>query len=356
MNPNFYIASQKNANKNSVPIKSTHTHSVLSKLITLTNERDLVSLEHLLTESLFELISPNNIDVANTVKIYHAKNLQKQIFTTKGSDRNSECENISPSLKSALTKCFTTGANCLYEEKNKQSLSLYPLKNAKAETISVIVVQALIDDPKLSHTISMVLHVYQNFAGLIRDNEHDTLTGLLNRKTFDGKVNKVMSLMHQAKARKNDKTDTHYFIAILDIDNFKKVNDVYGHLMGDEVLLLFSQMMTETFREKDLLFRYGGEEFVGVFECSEPIDILLALERFRKKVAAFDFPQVGKVTVSIGYTQILQFDSTVQMVERADLALYFAKNNGRNRICNYEELVATGQLQENIIEGDIELF
>jgi len=333
-----------------------HTHSVLSKLITLTNERDLVSLEILLTESLLELISPNNIDLANTVKIYHAKDLNKQIFTTKDSDRNPEGEHLSPALKSALTTCFTTGVYCLYEEKNKQSLSLYPLKNAKAETVSVIVIQALIADPQLSQTIAMVLHVYQNFAGLIRDNEHDTLTGLLNRKTFDSKVNKVMSLMHQAKGRKNDTADTHYFITLFDIDHFKKVNDVYGHLIGDEVLLLFSQMMTETFREKDMLFRYGGEEFVGIFECAEPIDILLALERFRKKVAAFNFPQVGNVTVSIGYSKILHFDTPIQMVERADCALYFAKNNGRNCTHHYENLLETGQLKEQIIASDVEFF
>ncbi len=335
---------------------TSNTHSVLNKLITLTNERDLISLEQLLAESLYDLISPNNIALANTVKIYHVKDIHKQIFTIKGSARNPKGEKISTALKAALTECFSTGQNGLYQEKNKASLSLYPLKNSKAETIAVIVIQALIDDSELSNTISMVLHVYQNFAGLIRDNEHDTLTGLLNRKTFDSKVNKVMSLMHKEKTRKDDKNNNHYFIVIFDIDHFKKVNDVYGHLMGDEVLLLFSQMMTETFREKDMLFRYGGEEFVGVFECSDPLDILIVLERFRKKVAYYAFPQVGKVTVSIGYTQILQYDTTVQMVERADLALYYAKNNGRNRICYYEELVETGQLVESKIEGEIELF
>lgn len=334
----------------------SHTHSVLSKLISLTSERDLVSLEHLLTESLYELISPTDIGIANTVKIYHLKDIHGQIFTTKDRTRNPEGEKISSALKNALTSCFSSGEHGLYQEKNKTPLSLYPLKNSQSETIAVIAIQSAIEDEELRHTISMVLHVYQNFAGLIRDNEHDTLTGLLNRKTFEGKVNKTMSLMHKEKSRKDDKPDNRFYIAIFDIDHFKKINDAYGHLMGDEVLLLFSQIMTETFREKDTLFRYGGEEFVGIFECSNDTDVLLALERFKNKVSEYTFPQVGKVTVSIGYTQIREYDTTVQMVERADLALYHAKNNGRNCIFNYEDLVDSGVLQEKSKEGDIVLF
>lgn len=329
---------------------------MLNKIITLTNERDLLSLENLLASSLYELISPTNIGVANTIKIYHAKDLERQIFSTKNSLRNTDGEELSGMLKNALANCFEFGEDCLYQEKNATPLSLYPLKNSKAETIAVIAIQAVIEDEDLRHTIAMVLHVYQNFASLIRDNEHDTLTGLLNRKTFESKINKVMSLMHKEKSRKDDKQDNHFYIAVLDIDHFKKVNDVYGHLIGDEVLVLFAQIMIETFREKDMLFRYGGEEFVGIFECSNDADIHLALERFRKNVADFIFPQVGKVTASIGYTQIKEYDTCVQMVGRADQALYHAKNSGRNRIFQYEHLVETGVLQDSAKVGDIVLF
>lgn len=347
---------EKKTNKHTVILSKSHTHSVLNKLITLTNERDLASLEHLLSESLFELISPTDIGVANTIKIYHVKDAEKQLFSTKDSARSPEGEKISIALKNALSTCFNSGEYCLYQESNQTALSLYPLKNSKFETIAVIAIQAIIEDEELRHTISMVLHVYQNFAGLIRDNEHDTLTGLLNRKTFESKVNKVMSTMHKEKSRRDDKQDNLFYIAILDIDHFKKVNDVYGHLIGDEVLLLFSQLMAETFREKDTLFRYGGEEFVGIFECANDTDILQALERFRKRIAEFIFPQAGKVTASIGYTSIREYDTTVQMVERADLALYHAKNSGRNCIFQYEHLVETGAIKEKNNEGDVVLF
>jgi diguanylate cyclase (GGDEF)-like protein len=134
------------------------------------------------------------------------------------------------------------------------------------------------------------------------------------------------------------------------------VNDQYGHLIGDEVLLLFSQLMKQTFRNSDHLFRFGGEEFVGIFECTYPQDISKALNRFREAISNFDFPQVGKVTVSAGYTEIAAYDISSHLIDRADLALYYAKNNGRNRSCHYEQLITAGSLQENKKEGEIELF
>jgi len=93
-----------------------------------------------------------------------------------------------------------------------------------------------------------------------------------------------------------------------------------------------------------------------VFECASPRDIQAVLDRFREKVGNFSFPQVGKVTVSSGYTEIHSEDAPTQLIDHADLALYYAKNNGRNRICYYEQLIEQGDLQENKKEDDFELF
>jgi len=103
------------------------------------------------------------------------------------------------------------------------------------------------------------------------------------------------------------------------------VNDEFGHLIGDEVLLLFSQMMTKSFRETDPLFRFGGEEFVGIFGCAEDSDITAVLKRFTDKLQTFSFPQVGKVTASVGFTKLTDDSAPSQLVDRADLALYYAK-------------------------------
>ena len=134
------------------------------------------------------------------------------------------------------------------------------------------------------------------------------------------------------------------------------MNDQYGHLLGDEVLLLFAQQMTYSLRDHDLLFRFGGEEFVAIFECHDHDEMQMVLDRFRERVAAFEFPQVGHITVSAGYTEIMAYDVSSQIIDRADVALYYAKHHGRNRVCNYERLVGEGALENKRNEGGVELF
>ena len=135
------------------------------------------------------------------------------------------------------------------------------------------------------------------------------------------------------------------FLAVLDIDHFKQVNDRFGHLYGDEILIHFAQLMRSTFRAGDMLYRFGGEEFVVVFAVKRVEDGKEALERFRRAVEAYDFPRIGKITVSIGFTGIQGTGGPVTtLIDRADNAVYYAKRNGRNRVCGYETLVEKGDL------------
>jgi diguanylate cyclase (GGDEF)-like protein len=333
-----------------------NTHSILNKLITLTNERDAATLENLLAKSLYDLIATLYPCSVNPVLVYHTIDLSKQLFSAIAIGKDANEDKLSSSLIVTLTDCFKTGESCVYEHVNEPRAILYPLKDSDGIIAAIIAIEDLVCDPHVHTSICMLLQIYQNFTKLIRDNEHDTLTGLLNRKSFEHKINKVLAQTQTKPKRNNDKSDQNFYLAIFDIDHFKRVNDQYGHLIGDEVLLLFSQLMKQTFRNSDSLFRFGGEEFVGIFECTYPQDISNALNRFRETISNFDFPQVGKVTVSAGYTEIVAFDVSSHLIDRADLALYYAKNNGRNRSCHYEQLITTGALQENKKEGEIELF
>lgn len=327
-------------------------HSVLNKLIALTNERDAEALELSLAQALYDLVEPA---IAKSVAIYRIKDINKQFFSAIAIGKKFSEDELSSLLKQSLANCFKSG-DCCVVKGHDIGIALYPLKNPTDHTIAVIVIESSEHGPRQHESIIMLLQIYQNITRLINDNERDTLTGLLNRKTFEHKLNKILAKMHAVTKRVDDKTRQLYFLTIFDIDHFKKVNDAFGHLIGDEVLLMFSQLMTQNFRDGDMLFRFGGEEFVGIFECTNAIDIERVLERFRAKVGNFEFPQVGKVTVSAGYTEISAYDASSQLIDRADVALYFAKNNGRNRICNYEQLVAEGALQENKKEGQVELF
>jgi diguanylate cyclase (GGDEF)-like protein len=332
-----------------------NTIHFLHSLIALTKERDLFELENTLKNSISELIRLTSGAEVVSAKIFHLRDVSKAFFTVVSEGNHESVQEISPALCQQLLDCYNTGEYKIYKDQQR-IVHFFPLKHDVAHQNVVVMVEAAFDDAVLSQAICKLLNVYQNYINLLNDNERDTLTGLLNRKTFDIKINKILSHVDKKNMRKHDRDIQAYYLAIFDIDHFKKVNDQYGHLIGDEVLLLFSQIMTKTFRESDPLFRFGGEEFVGLFGCVDDADIALVLNRFAKKLNDFNFPQVGKVSVSIGCAKLSADIAPSQLVDRADLALYYAKNNGRNQICYYEQLVEQGLLKEEDKSGEIELF
>jgi diguanylate cyclase (GGDEF)-like protein len=128
----------------------------------------------------------------------------------------------------------------------------------------------------------------------------------------------------------------HCSILMLDLDHFKRINDTYGHAMGDAVLQHFAQLMRKAFRSIDMAARVGGEEFAVILPGSDLAAARTSAERLREIVAKTPLVQDGKtisVTVSIGAATMVPSDSEAdQMLIRADEALYRAKENGRNQV------------------------
>jgi diguanylate cyclase (GGDEF)-like protein len=209
-----------------------------------------------------------------------------------------------------------------------------------------------------------ILVVYRNFQNLLDYSERDSLTGLLNRKTFDDSFTKLLRTTAQEQSqdasvnveRRHCDVEKQNWLAVLDIDHFKRVNDTFGHLYGDEVLILVANLMRSSFRPNDKLFRFGGEEFVILLKSTTKEEADTVFNRFRENIGNYLFPQVGTVTISIGYSHINPFEPAVGNMGRADQALYFAKSNGRNRVCHYEELVENGSLKKETTEDSIEFF
>lgn len=200
------------------------------------------------------------------------------------------------------------------------------------------------------------LQIYQNHLDLLLDNEQDTLTGLFNRRKLELRLSEVMSAGPPPQRRACNR-ERGSCLAVLDIDHFKTVNDRFGHLYGDEVLLLFARIMRKNFREDDLLFRYGGEEFIVLLQNVDEDRAKIVLERLRQAVQAYSFPQLRAVTVSIGFVAIDHQGLPSDVISQADKALYYAKEHGRNRVCGFEELVREGKLAEIQREdGAIDLF
>jgi diguanylate cyclase (GGDEF)-like protein len=198
----------------------------------------------------------------------------------------------------------------------------------------------------LSDLASLAAKYFQRLA----EGETDPLTRLNNRRVFQHHVDTGLRRWI-ASGR------AHYF-AILDIDHFKRINDGFGHLYGDEILVLFANLMRKTFRAGDLLYRFGGEEFVVIYGVERGRGGEQPLERFRAAVEAYEFPGVGRVTVSAGFTRISEAATpAATLIDRADRALYRAKASGRNRVESWNALVAAGELEASTVANkDVTLF
>jgi diguanylate cyclase (GGDEF)-like protein len=209
------------------------------------------------------------------------------------------------------------------------------------------------------------LQVFRNYVRLMDESELDTLTGLFNRRTFDrnvaqllseARVNSVIDDIQDGNRREDSRARSRW-LAVLDIDHFKRVNDKFGHIYGDEVLILLAGIMRGVFRDNDKLFRFGGEEFVVALEPTDEEGARAVFERLRQTVAVNEFPQVGQVTVSIGYVKISSQDMPATVVGHADEALYYAKQHGRNQVCSYEELLSQNKIHSAAaLNVDVELF
>ncbi len=193
-----------------------------------------------------------------------------------------------------------------------------------------------------------ISRVYGNQIRLLDYSELDSLTRLLNRKTFDETFDRLLETEEADEddleiERRNAPTGDAW-LCVIDIDHFKRINDTFGHLFGDEVLLRVGDLMRKTFRSDDRLFRFGGEEFVVILNAEGADNAARGFDRFRHAVEKHEFPQVGQVTCSIGFTRAGGAEVPTDVLGRADEALYYGKEHGRNQVNGYEQLVAAGSV------------
>lgn len=152
----------------------------------------------------------------------------------------------------------------------------------------------------------------------------DHLTGLCNRLNIDAILNR--------EVERSKRYERPLSIIMFDLDHFKDVNDMYGHLAGDQVLCAFAQVARSKLRSADTLGRWGGEEFLIVCPDTDLQGAVHLAERLRSAFDISDFPHVGQQTASFGVATFHPDESEVAFIKRADETLYSAKNAGRNRI------------------------
>jgi diguanylate cyclase (GGDEF)-like protein len=182
------------------------------------------------------------------------------------------------------------------------------------------------DSLKQAHAALAIAHaeLAEAHRDLSEKASRDQMTGLQNRESF-------FAALEGARRR----TD-HGALLIIDADHFKKINDGFGHLVGDEALLALAAAIARGVRSRDLVARIGGEEFAAFLEGASPEEAVLVAERVRREVEAVHFatPNGGRValTVSIGGTVCTSGATLSDMLRSADHQLYAAKRAGRNRV------------------------
>ena len=152
----------------------------------------------------------------------------------------------------------------------------------------------------------------------------DELTGAWNRRRFEETVATEMDRLRRYEQRLS--------LMILDVDHFKKINDLYGHSIGDQVLIDLSNTIRSSLRGSDSLIRWGGEEFVILCPNTTAETVSKLAERLRKEIASVKFQEVGNITLSFGVAECGAEETWEQWLRRADKALYLAKSGGRDQV------------------------
>ncbi len=336
-------------------MSSSVSNHVFSWVFRLTSHQDYQSLTHEFLDILKEI---PKVREASGYEIYnHKRKISEGVsiderlirrfpldFTNV--DDVTDNENVS---NAAHVVGISTGE---LDKKGGCSWAILTVKGGNGPDRSV-----LVEGELNKSTLEILQHfrgIYQNLVILHDAKERDVLTTLPNRQSLDSRLMQVCQ--HYCDHPIVDKVlDKSSWIAILDIDHFKRINDNFGHLYGDEVLLIFSQIMGIKFRYNDFLFRFGGEEFVVVLNLATKDMAMSAFNRFREAIEDYHFATVGKVTVSIGVTHVDNAAMPSMLLDRADKALYYAKENGRNQVVLFEETPELVAAEKD--EGsEVELF
>lgn len=152
----------------------------------------------------------------------------------------------------------------------------------------------------------------------------DKLTGLYNRAHFDDLL--------QEELNRSQRYGDIFGLVLIDFDYFKRINDTYGHQVGDAALIEIAELMLKNLRSSDKIIRWGGEEFIIIYLNTDREEVLKRAEELRHTIASHHFETVGNETASMGITLYKNADTVDSIIKRTDNALYRAKEKGRNRV------------------------
>ncbi|KMT65116.1 GGDEF domain-containing protein [Catenovulum maritimum] len=218
--------------------------------------------------------------------------------------------------------------------------------------------------------LKTLVTIWSNQLKVLYFYQRDALTGLFNPNIFidaisgnsfysDSVLGDDNNLKPALERRDNMEAPSSHGVALIDIDDFKLVNNRFGHTIGDEVLIKLSKLLELSFRESDLICRYSGEEFAVLLRYVSKRTVEDVLERLRTRVEETHFPRIESITVSIGFTMTVPGILSSELIERATKAMRHGKETGKNKVISYDTMVkATGDSfgASRLEIGEIELF
>ena len=199
-----------------------------------------------------------------------------------------------------------------------------PASDESALTPFSVTFNTLPEQNKHLFSFADVTHIEDEKRALEHHAFTDSLTGTCNRARLQSVMN--------AELQRAQRHAIALSVILCDIDHFKRVNDTHGHQVGDDVLRAVAGLMTDNVRAEDIVARWGGEEFMIVSPQNDLGHARVLAEKIRRLIASHPFETVGALTCSFGVAQMIPGDTIRTVTERADLALYRAKNGGRNRV------------------------
>ncbi len=295
---------------------------------------DLKSLVIRMYENLLENI--NNQEKINKEQVINYLRDAIDDFSTISDDKTSSIEHAKSIFDNA------------YKEIANKSISSYKHTNQNFEQLSQIQKETInnLTDTTInisemtekfgniqSHMISevkkandIISQLSTQVETLERNSNLDSLTNVFNRRALTNYLGNICS-------KQNLKYDLH--LLMIDIDDFKKINDTYGHLAGDKILIFLTNILKKTLRDGDKIFRYGGEEFILILNRIDVIHCKKIATRLLELISNNKLIYKGEslnITISIGSTTYDSSDTPDSLIARADKALYRAKETGKNRI------------------------
>ncbi|MBB3228316.1 diguanylate cyclase (GGDEF)-like protein [Luteibacter sp. Sphag1AF] len=336
---------------------------LLASVAEFTHHRDIDALDHSLVLSLAELVNVGSVALCKRGDDPH-RPIESLVVCERNAEGQLAVNAADPEHTSVAVHSLVHSMTTLESISESTSGGAYRvIVPVQREHVGIGALMLQSNEPldEVRPLADGFARIYSNYIALLNESERDKLTGLYNRRSFEQRLRRLLKAQyrHRENAGEERRAPEHpsrVWLALLDIDHFKRINDTYGHVYGDEVILLLAQQMRASFRQSDVLFRFGGEEFVMLITADNEHDALAMLDRFRRHIADHVYPQVGHVTVSIGYASIGENDYPEIVLDRADKALYFAKQNGRNAVHSYEDLTERGELVTPVPVGSIDLF